>query len=87
MGVKFGNRTVMAMSYYPKEANPLYERYSTRAVAHTLRVYSKYTFEYPYPVAISVEANNGMEYPMICFNYGRPEKDGTYTETNKIWND
>ena len=83
MGVKFGNRTVMAMSYYPKEANPLYERYSTRAVAHTLRVYSKYTFDYPYPVAISVEANNGMEYPMICFNYGRPEKDGTYTERIK----
>ena len=83
MGVKFGNRTVMAMSYYPKEANPLYERYSTRAVAHTLRVYSKYTFDYPYPVAISVEANNGMEYPMICFNYGRPEKDGTYTERTK----
>ena len=83
MGVKFGNRTVMAMSYYPKEANPLYERYSTRAVAHTLRVYSKYTFDYPYPVAISVEASNGMEYPMICFNYGRPEKDGTYTERIK----
>ena len=83
MGVKLGNRTVMAMSYYPKEANPLYERYSTRAVAHTLRAYSKYTFDYPYPVAISVEASNGMEYPMICFNYGRPEKDGTYTERTK----
>jgi len=83
MGVKLGNRTVMAMSYYPKEANPLYERYSTRAVAHTLRIYSKYTFDYPYPVAISVEASNGMEYPMICFNYGRPEKDGTYTERTK----
>ena len=73
----------MAMSYYPKEANPLYERYSTRAVAHTLNVYSKYTFDYPYPVAISVEAANGMEYPMICFNYGRPQKDGTYSERIK----
>ena len=83
MGVKLGNRTIMAMSYYPKEANPLYERYSTKAVAHTVRVYSKYTFDYPYPVAISVEASNGMEYPMICFNYGRPEKDGTYTERTK----
>ena len=83
MGVKLGNRTVMVMSYYPKEANPLYERYSTKAVAHTLRIYSKYTFDYPYPVAISVEAANGMEYPMICFNYGRPEKDGTYTERTK----
>tara|TARA_B100001105_G_scaffold38594_1_gene27581 strand:- start:4851 stop:7220 length:2370 start_codon:yes stop_codon:yes gene_type:complete len=83
MGVKLGNRTVMVMSYYPKEANPLYERYSTKAVAHTLRIYSKYTFDYPYPVAISVEAANGMEYPMICFNYGRPEKDGTYSERTK----
>jgi aminopeptidase N len=73
----------MAMSYYPKEANPLYERYSTRAVAHTLNVYSRYTFDYPYPVAISVEAANGMEYPMICFNYGRPQKDGTYSERIK----
>ncbi|MDN4166765.1 M1 family metallopeptidase [Cytophagales bacterium LB-30] len=83
MGVKIGDRTVMAMSYYPKEANPLYETYSTEAVAHTLRVYSKHTIDYPYPVAISVEASNGMEYPMICFNYGRPEKDGTYSEAIK----
>jgi len=83
MGVKFGDRTVMAMSYYPKEANPLYEKYSTEVVAHTLKTYSKYTIEYPYPVAISVEASNGMEYPMICFNYGRPEKDGTYSEAIK----
>ena len=83
MGVKIGGKTVMAMSYYPKEANPLYEKYSTEVVAHTLEVYSKYTINYPYPKAISVEANNGMEYPMICFNYGRPEKDGTYSERIK----
>ncbi|WP_224999941.1 M1 family metallopeptidase [Cesiribacter sp. SM1] len=83
MGVEVGGKTVMAMSYYPKEANPLYEQYSTEAVAHTLRVYSKYTVPYPYPVAISVEASNGMEYPMICFNYGRPAKDGTYSERIK----
>lgn len=83
MGVKVGGKTVMAMSYYPKEANPLYEKYSTEVVAHTLKVYSKYTIDYPYPKAISVEANNGMEYPMICFNYGRPEKDGTYSERIK----
>ena len=83
MGVKIEGSpvpTVMAMSYYPKEANPLYGHLSTEAVAHTLRVYSKHTIPYPYPVAISVEASNGMEYPMICFNYGRPEKDGTYSE-------
>ncbi len=84
MGVEIEDDTKMAMSYYPKEANPLYENFSTEAVAHTLRVYSKFTIPYPYPVAISVEANNGMEYPMICFNYGRPEEDGTYTERTKL---
>lgn len=83
-GVKFGNRTVMAMSYYPKEGNPLWEKYSTKAVVQTLKTYSKHTFDYPYPVAISVHADNiGMEYPMICFNGGRPEKDGTYSERTK----
>jgi hypothetical protein len=83
IGVNINGKTVMAMSYYPKEANPLYEQFSTRVVAHSLKVYSKYTIDYPYPVAISVEAENGMEYPMICFNYGRPEKDGTYSATVK----
>lgn len=83
-GVKFGNRTVLAMSYYPKEGNPLWEMYSTKVVAHTLRTYSKYTFDYPYPVAISVHSKSiGMEYPMICFNGGRPEPDGTYSERTK----
>lgn len=84
MAVKFGDRTVLAMSYYPKEGNPLWERYSTRVVAHTLKVYSKYTFDYPYPVAISVHTDRiGMEYPMICFNGGRPEADGTYSKRTK----
>ena len=83
MGVEIGGRTVMAMSYYPKEANPLYGEYSTRVVAHTLRFYSDYTIDYPYPVAISVEASNGMEYPMISFNYGRPNRDGSYSERLK----
>lgn len=84
MGVKFGNRTVMAMSYYPKEGNPLWEQYSTRVVAHTIKTYSKHTFDYPYPVAISVHTDRiGMEYPMICFNGGRPEADGTYSERTK----
>lgn len=84
MGVKIGDNTVMAMSYYPKEGNPLWEQYSTEVVAHTLRVYSKYTIDYPYPVAISVHADAiGMEYPMICFNFGRPEKDGTYSDRVK----
>ncbi|MEO1023544.1 MAG: M1 family metallopeptidase [Bacteroidota bacterium] len=83
MGVKLNNKTVMAMSYYPKESNVTFGTYSTEVVAHTVETYSKFTFDYPYPVAISVEAANGMEYPMICFNYGRNEKDGTYSERTK----
>ncbi len=74
------NNKVMAMSLYPKEAYNLYRKYSTKAIAHTLKTYSEFTVPYPYPVAQSIEAANGMEYPMICFNYGRTEKDGTYSE-------
>lgn len=77
------NNKVMAMSFYPKEAYGLYRKYSTKAVAHTIKTYSEFTIPYPYPVAQSVEASNGMEYPMICFNYGRTEKDGTYSEGTK----
>ncbi|MFZ6665373.1 M1 family metallopeptidase [Peijinzhouia sedimentorum] len=83
MGVDIDGKKVMAMSYYPKEAYSLYSRYSTQAVAHTLEVYSKFTIPYPYPVAISVEASNGMEYPMIAFNYGRTAPDGTYSAATK----
>ena len=74
------NNKVMCMSLYPKEAYGLYRKYSTKAVAHTIKTYSDFTIPYPYPVAQSIEASNGMEYPMICFNYGRTEKDGTYSE-------
>ncbi|MGB5320503.1 M1 family aminopeptidase, partial [Eudoraea sp.] len=78
-------RDVMAVSLYPKEGNPLWEDYSTKAVAHTLRSYSDHTFDYPYHKAISVHAKNqGMEYPMICWNYGRPEKDGSYSDRVKF---
>jgi hypothetical protein len=74
----------LAMSYYPKEGNPLWEEWSTVAVAQALKTYSKYTTEYPYPKAISVHtAHNGMEYPMICFNFGRPDRDGFYTDRTK----
>jgi len=74
----------LAMSYYPKEGNPLWELESTKAVANTLTTYSKHTIDYPYPVAISVHtASIGMEYPMICFNYGRPKEDGTYSDALK----
>jgi len=79
--VKIGDKTPLAMSYYPKEGNPLWGQFSTRVVAHTLRSYSAHTIDYPYPVAISVHTKwMGMEYPMICFNGGRPEKDGTYDQ-------
>jgi hypothetical protein len=78
--VKIGNKSPLAMSYYPKEGNPLWEQESTKAVKNTLEVYSKFTIDYPYPVAISAHtASIGMEYPMICFNFGRPKKDGTIT--------
>ena len=84
IGVDVGENTVMAMSYYPNEAEPLWGQYSTKAVAHTVEVYSKYTFDYPYPVAISAHIDRmGMEYPMICFNGYRPEEDGTYSERTK----
>jgi hypothetical protein len=83
MATNVEGKKVMAMSYYGPEAYPLYNRYSTKVVAHTIKTYSKHTIPYPYPVAISVEAANGMEYPMICFNYGRAEKDGTYSEATK----
>ena len=76
-------KKVMCMSAYPKEAYNLYRTYSSKAVAHTIKTYSKFTIPYPYPVAQSIEASNGMEYPMICFNYGRTEKDGTYSESTK----
>lgn len=76
-------KKIMTMSYYAKEAYPIYSKYSTKAVAHTVKTYSKFSFPYPYPVAISVEGNQGMEYPMISFNPGRAQKDGTYTEGSK----
>lgn len=78
-----GNK-VMAMSFYPNEGNPLWEKYSTQAIIHTLNVYSRYSFRYPYPVAISVNGPvGGMEYPMICFNGPRPNPDGSYSARTK----
>jgi len=84
MAVDLNGKKSLAMSYYPKEGNPLWESHSTRAVRQTLITYSRHTIDYPYPVAISVHAASvGMEYPMICFNFGRPEADGTYTDETK----
>lgn len=84
MAVQLGGKTVMAVSVYPKEGNPLWGEYSTRVVAHTLKSYSAHTFDYPYPKAVSVHAQDqGMEYPMICWNWGRPEPNGTYSDRVK----
>ncbi|WP_432411679.1 M1 family metallopeptidase [Rasiella sp. SM2506] len=84
MAVKIGDRDVMAVSVYPPEGNPLWEDWSTKVVASTLESYSRMAFDYPYHKAISVHAKNqGMEYPMICWNYGRPDKDGNYSERTK----
>jgi hypothetical protein len=83
-GHNVGGNQVMAMSFYPNEGNPLWEKYSTHAIIHTLNVYSRYTFVYPYPVAISVNGPvGGMEYPMICFNGPRPAPDGSYSARTK----
>jgi hypothetical protein len=80
MAVKIGDKSPLAQSLYPKEGNPLWSRESTKAIKNTLEVYSARTIDYPYPTAYSVHsARQGMEYPMICFNYGRPAKDGTYS--------
>jgi hypothetical protein len=84
MAVSLGGKTVMAVSAYPKEGNPLWEQFSTMAVAHTLKSYSSHTFDYPYPKAISINAQDqGMEYPMICWNFGRPDETGKYSDDIK----
>jgi hypothetical protein len=80
MNVPFGKNNVLAMSFYLNESEPLWSKYSTKTIAHTLRVYSEYTFDYPYPTAQSVDASLGMEYPMIGFNGGRPDSEGNYTK-------
>lgn len=84
-GHNVNGNPVMAMSFFPKEGNPLWEKYSTEAIIHTLNVYSRYSFDYPYPYAISVNGviRGGMEYPMICFNGPRPQDDGTYSRQTK----
>tara|TARA_A100000164_G_scaffold87856_1_gene75615 strand:- start:3002 stop:5293 length:2292 start_codon:yes stop_codon:yes gene_type:complete len=85
MAVKIGDDTVMAVSLYPREGNPMWEDFSTITVVETLKFYSDYTFNYPYHKAVSVHAHRvGMEYPMICFNFGRPNIDGSYSDDEKF---
>ncbi|MTJ02477.1 M1 family metallopeptidase [Idiomarina piscisalsi] len=75
-GYKKNDTDVLAMSFYPEEGNPLWERYSTASIIHTIEHYNDYSFDYPYPVAISVNGPvGGMEYPMITFNGPRPYVD------------
>lgn len=84
-GIDLNGRRIMAMSFWPKEGEPLWSRYSTHAVVHTVETYSKFTFDYPYPVIQSVNGPiPGMEYPMITFQSPRPEKDGTYSKKTKF---
>ena len=94
-GVKMADsgRTVMAQSLYPDEGMPLWDKYSTQAIAHTLETYGRYAIEYPYPTAWSVMGpiGGGMEYPMITSNGPRPvieksengEETRTYTKNAK----
>ena len=84
MAVDINGRSVMAYSLYSKEANPLYGDHSTLATAQTLKTYSKYTFDYPYHKAVSVDGQMGMEYPQMAFNPGRPDlPDGGYSDRMK----
>ena len=84
-GHNVGGNNVRAQSFYPNEASPLWDKFSTQAIVHTLNVYSRYSFDYPYPIATSVSNRyvGGMEYPMICFNGPRPNPDGTYSAQQK----
>ncbi|MBL7699396.1 MAG: M1 family metallopeptidase [Chitinophagaceae bacterium] len=84
MSITIAGKKILCMSYYGKEAYPLYHKTSTQLVAHTLKTFSNHTIPYPYPVAQSVEASNGIEFPMICFNYGRAEKDGSVKEEMRV---
>ena len=84
------HETVMAMSFWPKEGGELWRKYSTASVVHTMEVYSRFSFDYPYPTAQSVNGPvGGMEYPMITFNGPRTtlQDDGTrtYTMAEKVF--
>ena len=85
MNVDVNGNNIMAVSVYPKEGNPLWEQWSTKTVASALKSYSRMTFDYPYHKAVSVHADDvGMEYPMICFNFGRPDSNGKYSDRTKF---
>jgi Peptidase family M1 domain len=79
-----GNHKVIAQSFYPSEAMPLWDKYATHAIIHTLKTYSQLTLDYPYPVASAVHGPIwGMEYPMLAFCGGRPTSSGYYSRQAK----
>ncbi len=71
------NPEVLVMSFYPNEGEPIWSKYSSHSVAHTMDVYSRFSFAYPYPTAQSVNTwkRGGMEYPMMTFNGYRPTEE------------
>lgn len=82
--VNIAGKKILAQTLYPKEGNPLWEQELMKAVINTLKTYSKYSIDYPYSQATAIHtAAIGMEYPMICFNFGRPNPDGTFTDAVK----
>jgi hypothetical protein len=75
-----GGRVIEMHSLYPRDAMPLWDSVSTRAIAQTMRTYGRLAFEFPYPKASNIHGPVfGMEYPMIAFCGARPNADGTYT--------
>lgn len=84
-GFELDGHFTLAMSYWPKEGDPLWSQYSTNAILQALESYGNHLFPCPYPVMISVNGPvGGMEYPMITFNGARPQDDGTYGEYTKF---
>ncbi len=82
--VDIGGKMVRAQSLYPMEGMPLWDKFATHVVMHTLKVYSRHSIDYPYPHATAVHGPVwGMEYPMICFCGGRPSSNGYYSRTSK----
>lgn len=82
--VELSGRPVIAQSLYPKEGMPLWDHYATQTIIHTLKTYSHFSVDYPYPQATAVHgAVWGMEYPMICFCGGRPASPTYYSRTTK----
>jgi hypothetical protein len=82
MGFRYraADKPIELHSIYPRDAMPLWDSVSTRAIAQTMKTYGRMSFEYPYPKAVNVHGPVfGMEYPMVAFCGARPGPDGKYT--------